>query len=145
MFSGVSTLSLDDKGRLTVPARHRDALMSLCAGRLVLTLAPDGCLLLYPEPNWLPVRDQMMQLTGSRVAIARVVLGYAEEVEMDKAGRVSVSRTLRDKASFDKDVALVGMGRKFELWDAAKWDAQTAATMAIPADDLASQMEGISL
>ncbi|MBB5018844.1 MraZ protein [Chitinivorax tropicus] len=145
MFSGVSTLSLDDKGRLTVPSKHRDALMAMCAGRLVLTLSPDGCLLVYPEANWLPVRDQMMQLTGSRVAIARMVLGFAEEVEMDKAGRISVSRTLRDKARLEKDVSLVGMGKKFELWDAAKFDELTQATMDIPADELATQMEGIAL
>ena len=52
---------------------------------------------------------------------------------------------LRTVAKLDKEVALVGMGSKFELWDAAEWDKRTAATMAIDSDDLAAQMEGIAL
>ena len=55
MFQGAAQLNLDGKGRLAIPGRYRDALLSVCAGNLVLTVDPDGCLLVYPETEWLPI------------------------------------------------------------------------------------------
>ncbi|WP_255988388.1 division/cell wall cluster transcriptional repressor MraZ [Chitinolyticbacter albus] len=145
MFSGVASLNLDSKGRLAIPAKHRELLSVRCAGRLVITVEPSGCLLIYPEPDWLPVRDQLNQLTGAQMPIRRFIVGHAEEVELDSAGRVLISPRLRQIAGLDKEIALVGMGSKFELWDEAKWAAQNAAVMAIDPAELAGQMQGISL
>ena len=58
MFQGATALSLDVKGRLAIPARHREALVEAADGQLVLTAHPHRCLLLYPEPAWLPIRDK---------------------------------------------------------------------------------------
>ncbi|UXY15592.1 division/cell wall cluster transcriptional repressor MraZ [Chitiniphilus purpureus] len=145
MFSGVASLNLDSKGRLAIPAKHRELLSARCGGRLVITVEPSGCLLLYPEPDWLPVRDQLNTLTGAQMPIRRFIVGHAEEVELDGAGRVLISPRLRQIARLDKGVALVGMGNKFELWDEAKWAAQNEAVMGIDPTELAAQMQGISL
>ncbi len=145
MFSGVSTLNLDGKGRLSVPSKHRDSLFAQCEGRLIVTVEPSGCLLIYPEPEWAPIYEKLNALTGAQAAIKRLIIGHAEDVQLDSAGRLLISPRLRTVAKLDKEVALVGMGSKFELWDAVEWDRRTAATMAIDSDDLAAQMEVISL
>ena len=145
MFSGVSTPNLDGKGRLSVPSKHRDALFAQCEGRLIVTVEPSGCLLIYPEPEWAPIYEKLNALTGAQAAIKRLIIGHAEDVQLDSAGRLLISPRLRTVAKLDKEVALVGMGSKFELWDAVEWDRRTAATMAIDSDDLAAQMEGIAL
>ena len=145
MFSGVSTLNLDGKGRLSVPSKHRDSLFAGCEGKLIVTVEPSGCLLIYPEPEWAPIYEKLNALTGAQAAIKRLIIGHAEDVQLDNAGRLLISPRQRAVAKLDKEVALVGMGSKFELWDAVEWDRRTAATMAIDSDDLAAQMEGIAL
>lgn len=145
MFSGVSSLNVDSKGRLAIPAKHRDALLVRSEGRVVMTVSPDGCLLVYPEPDWIPVRDQLNSLSGAQAQIRRIIVGHAEELELDSAGRVLIPSRLRKIAGLDKEVALVGMGNKFELWDDGKWNAKVEAVMAIDPADLADQMQGIVL
>ena len=120
MFQGATQLNLDSKGRLAIPARYRDMLLAHCAGQLVLTADADGCLLVYPQPEWQPIREKLMQLSAfnPRIrALQRFLVGHAEDVVMDAAGRVLVSPTLRSYAVLDKHVMLVGQGNKFELWD----------------------------
>ncbi|WP_348943819.1 division/cell wall cluster transcriptional repressor MraZ [Chitinibacter sp. FCG-7] len=145
MFSGVSSLNLDSKGRLAIPAKHRDTLLAQAQGKLIITADPAGCLLVYPEPAWLPIRDQLNQLTGAKANIRRFIVGQAEEVEMDASGRVLVPPRLRQVAKLDKEVALVGMGNKFELWDDASWIATTEAIMEMDPQELENNMEGILL
>ena len=148
MFQGAAQLNLDSKGRLAIPARHRDMLLAHCAGKLVLTADPDGCLLMYPEPEWQPIRDKLNKLSSfnsrSR-ALQRRLVGYAENVEMDGAGRVLIPPTLRSYAVLDKRVMLVGQGNKFELWDEAKWQAQQEAAPSFMDGELPPELEGFSL
>lgn len=145
MFSGVSTLNLDSKGRLAIPAKHRELLSSESAGRIMVTLNPEGCLLIYPKNEWQPIYEQLRKLSGPQAAVARVILGFAEELELDSAGRVLLPPKLRERAQLDKEVALVGQGNKFELWDDGKWNAKVDAVMAIDPAMLADQMQGIVL
>ncbi|MBV1775538.1 division/cell wall cluster transcriptional repressor MraZ [Burkholderiaceae bacterium DAT-1] len=148
MFGGVAILNLDSKGRLAIPARHRDALLESCAGHLVVTVDPSQCLLIYPHAAWVPVRDKLNNLPAFNPqarALQRLILGHAEDVEMDSAGRILVSPTLRQFAVLDKSVALVGLGSKFELWDETRWHAQTAAAMAMSPADIAAQLDGFVL
>ncbi len=148
MFQGAAQLNLDGKGRLAIPARYRDMLLSGCAGNLVLTADADGCLLLYPEPEWLPIRDKLNKLSSfnpkSR-ALQRLLVGHAEDVVMDGAGRVLISPVLRGYAGLDKSVMLIGQGNKFELWDEARWHAQQQAALQLMNGDLPSELEGFSL
>jgi len=148
MFQGAATINLDSKGRLAIPARHRDMLLAHCAGNLVLTADADGCLLLYPQPEWQPIREKLNKLSAfnpkSR-ALQRLLVGHAEDVVMDSAGRVLVSPALRNYAALDKHVMLIGQGNKFELWDEAKWQAQQQVALSLMSGDLPPELEGFSL
>lgn len=120
MFQGASSLSLDAKGRLSVPTRHRDALQLQCEGRLTLTRHPDGCLLVYPRPIWEQKRQEIQAFPASARWFQRLLLGNAADVDMDGNGRILISPELREAARLDKDVMLLGMGAHFELWDRAR-------------------------
>lgn len=148
MFQGAVQLNLDSKGRLAVPAKHRDALLTECAGLLVLTADADGCLLVYPHNVWEPIRAKLNKLSSFNArsrALQRLLVGNAEELLMDGAGRVLISPNLRSYAGLDKCVMLVGQGNKFELWDEAKWHAQQAAGLALMSGDLPAELDGFSL
>jgi MraZ protein len=120
VFQGASQLTLDGKGRVSMPTRHRDVLASGCEGRLTVTRHPDGCLLLYPRPTWETRRQQIAQLPYAARALQRLLLGSAVDIELDSAGRILISAELRSAASLDRDVMLLGMGGHFELWDASR-------------------------
>lgn len=127
MFRGATALSLDAKGRLAVPSKHRDALNVQAAGRLVLTAHPHRCLLLYPQTDWEPIQQKIMSLPSldkQASLLQRLLVGFAEDVELDGAGRVLVSPVLREFAGLEKQVMLVGQGSHFEMWSEASWRAQ---------------------
>ena len=91
MFQGATALSLDVKGRLAIPARHREALVEAADGQLVLTAHPHRCLLLYPEPAWLPIRDKVLatsSLNPQAASIKRLLVGNARDETLDSAGRL---------------------------------------------------------
>lgn len=129
MFQGPSSLSLDAKGRLSVPTRHRDVLQATATGQLTITKHPDGCLWVFPRPEWERFREKIAALPMSAQGIKRIFLGHAMDVEMDGTGRVLVAPELRDAAGIGKDVLLLGMGNYFELWDKATYNAKEAAVM----------------
>ncbi|MEI6115023.1 MAG: division/cell wall cluster transcriptional repressor MraZ [Burkholderiales bacterium] len=119
MFQGSSALTLDAKGRINVPTRHRDALLLQAQGCLTLTRHPDGCLLVYPRPVWEIKREQIAAFPMQARALQRLLLGNAQDVEIDGSGRILVAPELRSAAGMTRDVMLLGMGTHFELWDAA--------------------------
>ncbi len=127
MFRGVSTLSLDAKGRLAMPARYREQLQACCAAHLVVTIDTDRCLLIYPEPNWREIERKLEKLPSFNPTarkLQRLYIGHAHEVDMDSQGRVQLPPELRQFASLDKRVALIGQSNKFELWDEDTWVAR---------------------
>ena len=124
MYSGTTELSIDAKGRLAVPARYRASLMESCAGRLTVTLSLDSCLLVYPHAEWEAFAAKLMSLpslTPQAKKLQRHFLGAAEDVLMDKQGRVQLTPYLRSRAGIEKSAVFVGQGEKFELWDAQAW------------------------
>ena len=130
VFQGASALTLDAKGRMAVPSRHRDALQALCEGQLTITKHPDGCLMVFPRPSWEVFRDKVAALPMSASGWKRIFLGNAMDVEIDVSARVLLSPELRAAANISKDVMLLGMGSHFELWDAERYAAHEAAVMA---------------
>ena len=124
MLQGASQLSLDDKGRLAVPTRHRETL--LAGGRsAVLTAHPDNCLLLYPSAAWDPISTRLQSLSSFDPQVRmwqRLLVGFAEDLELDGQGRILISPVLRKFASIRKEVMLVGQGSHFEIWDTAVWE-----------------------
>ena len=135
MFQGTTELTVDAKGRLAVPTKHRDALTS--AGRgIVLTAHPDGCLMLYPFAAWEPVSAKMQSLSAFNEQARwwnRIVVGHAEEMELDAQGRILISPTLRKFATITKDVMFVGQSNRFELWDVAIWEERRTKAQALAA------------
>jgi len=129
VFQGASSLSLDAKGRLSVPTRHRDVLVATAAGLLTITRHPHGCLMLFPRPEWEKFRERIAELPMSAQWWKRIFLGNAMDVEIDATGRVLISPELRQAAGIAKDTMLLGMGRHFELWDKASYEAQEAQAM----------------
>ncbi|MFC4419053.1 division/cell wall cluster transcriptional repressor MraZ [Cupriavidus pampae] len=130
MFQGASALSLDAKGRMSIPARHREALHQQAEGRVTLTKHPDGCLLLFPRPEWESFRTRIAALPMDAHWWKRIFLGNAADVDMDGAGRVLIAPELRSAATLDKEVMLLGMGSHFEIWDAATYTAKEQQAMA---------------
>ena len=139
MFQGAAALSLDAKGRLAIPARHREALVAASGGQLVLTAHPHRCLLLYPSPAWQPIRDQILRassLDSRAAAIKRVLVGNARTEELDSAGRLLVAQELREYAKLEKTVYLVGMGSHFEIWSESGWRQQNDLAAEVLSGDL---------
>ncbi|MFT0534216.1 division/cell wall cluster transcriptional repressor MraZ [Castellaniella hirudinis] len=125
MFQGSNALTLDAKGRMSIPARYRDALLADERGGLTLTRHPDGCLILYPRSIWEAKRTQIAALPASARPLQRLLLGSALDVEMDGAGRILVSPELRAAAGLTREVMLLGLGSNFELWDREQWEARS--------------------
>jgi len=148
MFRGATHLSLDAKSRLAVPTKHREALLVQCAGSMVLTAHPHRCLLLYPQPAWEPIQTKMMALSSfdkQSSALQRLLVGFAEDVALDSAGRLLVSPVLRDFAALEKEVMLVGQGSHFELWNIEAWRAQLAQVIQDENFSMPAELEGFSL
>jgi MraZ protein len=129
VFQGASALNLDAKGRMSVPAKHRDALLVQGDGRVTLTKHPDGCLLLFPRPEWEAFRARVAQLPMDAHWWRRIFLGNATELDLDSAGRILVSPELRSAAGIQREVILLGMGSHLELWDAATYATKEQAAM----------------
>ncbi|WP_394756278.1 division/cell wall cluster transcriptional repressor MraZ [Rhodoferax sp.] len=129
MFQGASSLSLDAKGRLSVPTRHRDVLSATASGQLTITKHPHGCLMLFPRPEWEKFRERIAALPMDAQWWRRIFLGNAMDVELDGTGRVLVAPELRAAAGISKEAVLLGMGSYFELWDQATYTAAESKAM----------------
>jgi MraZ protein len=122
--------------------------VALGDGRLVVTAHPHRCLLLYPQPAWEPIRAQILAAPSLQVESAmvrRLLVGFAEDVELDGAGRLLISPSLRQYAGLEKEIWLVGQGRHFEIWSAAGWQAQQDAIFALGDKLLPPGLENLAL
>ena len=130
VFQGASALNLDAKGRMSVPAKHRDALLLQGDGRVTLTKHPDGCLLVFPRPEWEAFRSRVAQLPMDAHWWRRIFLGNAAEIEFDGSGRILISPELRVAANIEREIILLGMGSHLELWDAQTYSTKEQAAIA---------------
>lgn len=121
MFRGINAINIDGKGRLTVPTKYRESL----GVSLVLTIdTEETCLLLYPTLHWQTIEDNLQRLPSFNAAarrIQRLLIGHATDVAVDSNGRILLPPLLRDYASLDKRVVMIGQGNKFEVWDEVLW------------------------
>ena len=151
IFRGINNIALDAKGRMAMPARYRDRLMEISGGRMVVTVDQDRCLLVYPLPEWEIIEAQLVSLPSLNKQarlLQRLLIGHATEVELDTQGRILLPTMLRDYASLDKKVVLIGQGKKFEIWDEQAWnESQEAWLGEVKADGegLPSALENLSL
>jgi MraZ protein len=129
MFRGTFEQRIDEKGRINVPVKFRDALRELGDDRLFLTnfrVGDTRCLEGRPYAEWLREEARIGALTNISPAAKafwdNFYLPGAQELTIDKQGRLLVPPTLRDFAELAKDVVFTGAGLKFRLWDHAKWE-----------------------
>jgi MraZ protein len=128
MFRGTSSITLDSKNRITVPTRYREELFADCEGKMVCTVdIQHPCLLLYPVPEWEEIELKLCELSSmnpqERLAQQKL-LGNASDCEIDKSGRLLINGPLRQHASLEKNIILVGQLKKFEIWSEQAWQAQ---------------------
>ena len=136
VFQGASSLSLDGKGRLSIPTRHRDVLAVNAASQLTITRHPHGCLMMFPRPEWEQFRARIAALPMDAQWWKRIFLGNAMDVEMDGTSRVLLSPELRHAATIEKEVILLGMGNHFEIWDKSTYESQEALAMKAQMPDV---------
>lgn len=151
IFRGINNLALDAKGRMAMPARYRERLMETCAGRLVVTVDRDRCLLVYPLHEWEIIESQLVNLPSLNKQarlLQRLLIGHATEVELDSQGRILLPTMLREYAALDKKIVLIGQGKKFEIWDEQEWnDKQDVWLQDVNADEgeMPSALENLTL
>ena len=148
MFQGSHGINMDAKGRIAIPAKQRESLMSMSDGRIVMTAhTQDRCVLVYPESEWEQIRPKIEALPSfnkTALRTQRLLLGYATSLELDCNGRVLVPPTLRDYAALDKKLMLVGLGKKLELWSEETW-LQTVADAPLDDEELPPELLTLSL
>lgn len=129
MFRGINDINLDAKGRMTIPTRYRGALEK-SANQVVVTIdTEDTCLLLYPLKEWEVLEQKIESLPSFHRAarrVQRLLIGHATEIELDGSGRILVPALLREYAGIDKQILLVGQGKKFEIWANTIWEKDRA-------------------
>ncbi len=122
MVTGESRNTLDEKGRILIPSRLRSG---ISGNILVVTKGIDRCLWLFSPEEWKRISDNLMQSTSlfdprARL-IRRQIIAPAQEVEIDKAGRINISPSLRDAASLTKECVVLGIENYIEIWDEAEY------------------------
>lgn len=135
VLQGESELMLDEKGRMTVPARFREVLGRLCGTQLTVTKHPTRCLLLFPRPAWVEFRTKLLALPMEVEAWRRIFIGSALDLEIDKGARILISPELRKWAGLGRELMLVGMGSRLELWNRERYQEQEDQTLAQPMPD----------
>jgi MraZ protein len=125
MFKGISNLSIDVKGRASMPQRYRSDFSSKNKSKLVITADKDKCLLIYTQTNWSVIEKKLSNLPSYNKEarfIQRLLIGYATESEIDSQGRFLIPTPLREYAGIQKKIVLLGQGSKFELWSENTWN-----------------------
>lgn len=123
-FRGITKISVDAKGRIAVPKHHREHFAEHGIAEIVLTADLSGCLLIYPQPVWLDIEDQINALPNNHPdarRMQRLYVGHATPMDLDATGRILLSPELRAYAGIDRKVVLIGQGKKLELWDEQAW------------------------
>lgn len=151
MFRGAAKITLDDKGRVVVPARYRERLFERSQGQLVVTINLDGeCLLIYPLTDWEQVERRVMDLPtfneDSR-RLQRIMVGHATDLSLDGHGRMLLPPELREIAKLNRHAVLIGQGSRCELWDETRWNERRDAWLATQtsAATLPAQLDSLSL
>lgn len=128
MFRGIHQVSVDVKGRMSLPARLRDDLAQYEDEGVVVTIDPvSRCLLLYPLSEWELIQQKLDKLPTFQPQarrLQRLLVGHATDLEVDKAGRILLPAPLREFARLDKKLTILGQGKKLEIWSQEEWEAQ---------------------
>ncbi len=120
MFIGEYSYSIDEKKRLAIPAKFRQAL----GKKAVLTRGLDNCLVIYPLKEWQKLAQKLESLPAGQVdarGFIRIMLSGAVDIVLDKLGRVLVSDSLKKYAFLKKNVIIIGLSNRIEIWEERRW------------------------
>ncbi len=143
MFMGEYQHNIDKKGRLFIPARFREGL----GDRFVVTKGLDGCLFAYPRPEWEALEQKLKSLPFTRSdarAFVRFFFSGAVECEIDKQGRILIPGNLREYSRLEKEVVIIGVSSRVEIWAKAQWE-QYSAQAASSYEEIAEKIDGFDL
>lgn len=140
MFMGEYHQKIDDKSRLTIPAKLRNEL----GNNFVVTRGLDGCLFIYKKETWEKIINNYQTLPNVKEArnFMRFFLSGATTIDCDKQGRINISQPLINHANLNKDTVIIGVGDRLEVWDSAKWEnllSENEENFSEMADNLFSQ------
>lgn len=124
MFQGRFAHTVDTKGRTSIPSKFREVLAANYDERLILTNM-DGALSAYPASEWQIIVNKVAEKPQFREdikALQRFFISAATECPVDKQGRIVIPPTLRDYAALKKDIVLLGLTRKIEIWSKERWE-----------------------
>ncbi len=141
MFMGEYNHTIDAKGRLIVPSKFRESL----GDTFVVTKGLDGCLFVYDNEEWTAFEEKLKSLpiTNKEARqFVRFFLAGAAEVEVDKQGRILVPNILREFAQISKDVVLIGVASRIEIWSKERFDGMAAYE---DMDEIAEHMAELGL
>lgn len=125
VFRGLHKHTVDEKGRLSIPSKFREALETVFEAPLFITVL-DSCLVAYPADEWRVLEAKLLSGPDLDMRLRRFRRHFyspAQECPVDKAGRILLPPSLREWAGLQRDVTIAGMGRNFEIWDAARHEA----------------------
>lgn len=141
MFMGEYSHTIDAKGRIIVPAKFRESL----GNNFVVTKGLDNCLFVYTSEDWRKFEEKLrtLPLTNKDARkFTRFFLAGAAEMEIDKQGRILIPSVLREFAALEKDVVLVGVGSRIEIWDKASWN-ESISIYDDDMEEVAENMESL--
>jgi MraZ protein len=142
MFMGEYLHSVDEKNRVSVPAKYREQL----GASFVVTKGLDGCLFVYPKEEWEVFEQKLKALPltnqGARQFV-RFFFAGAVECSPDKQGRILIPQTLKVYSEIERDIVFIGMGNRIEMWSKHKWDTYNEAVFDV--NDVAKQMEELGI
>ena len=127
--------TLDNKGRLFIPAKLRDELGEV----FFITISMDRCLCAYSGENWAALSDKVSAMPYVKQRRMRPLFAHAARCELDSQGRALLPQNLREYAGLEKNVTVVGCSNHAELWDSARWAEQHAIEMT--PENIAAVME----
>ena len=126
MFSGKYQHNIDQKGRLSIPAKFRDILShKYGSDTLILTRFLDNCIVAYPLAEWKKIENKAQDLSTMKKDVRtflRLFYANATEINIDAQGRILIPPTLRDFAKLGKEIVLVGFLNKIEIWSKEEWE-----------------------
>lgn len=143
MLIGEFTHTMDDKKRISLPAKFRKAV----GKKIILTRGLDNCIFMYPLSQWKTISEKLIELSlgqaGSR-GFNRFMLSGAVELEVDKSGRILIPDVLKDFAKLSSKVVLAGVGNRIELWNDTAWE-EYKKRIELEADTLAETLGEIGM
>ncbi len=143
MFFGEYNHNIDDKGRMSIPSKFRDGL----GDKFFVTRGLDQCLFVFPSDEWEKFQEKLMSLPLTKSAarkFSRFFSAGTMDYGLDKQGRINITSTLRKHAEIEKEVVIIGVGTRLEIWSKDAWEAYNSPEN-MNYDEIAEQMEELGI